>query len=114
MLEGSGWAVGFSPTTGGGVFGDLFAQPLAISSGSSKVSKAALFLGSMGIGYLLLVAGVDFALAEGFAGIFQGDAHALPVLVRAVALLVRQRCARGVAGVQGPDQLESDRAQCYK
>ena len=114
MLEGSGWAVGFSPTTGGGVFGDLFAQPIAISSGSSKVSKAALFLGGMGISYLLLVAGVDLALAERFAGIFQGDAHALPVLVCAIALLVRQCCARGVAVVQGLDQLESDNAQCYK
>ena len=114
MLEGSGKALGFSPTTGGGKFCDLLAQPLTISSGSSKASKAALFLGIVGIGNLLLVAGVDLALAERFAGIFQGDAHALPVLVCAIALLVRQCCARGVAVVQGLDQLESDNAQCYK
>lgn len=80
MLEGSGWAVGFSPTTGGGVFGDLFAQPIAISSGSSKVSKAALFLGKVGIGNLLLVSGVDLALAESGAGIIQSDAVAFGLL----------------------------------
>ena len=114
MLEGSGWAVGFSPTTGGGKFCDLLAQPLTVSSGSSKASKTALFLGSVGIGYLLLVAGVDFALAESGAGIFQGDAHALPVFIGAVALFVGQCGAGGVAVVQGADQLESDSAQCYK
>lgn len=113
-LEGNGWAVGFSPTTGGCVFGDLLAQPLTVSSGSSKASKTALFLGSVGIGYLLLIAGVDLALAESGAGVIQRNAVALPVLVCAIALLVRQCCARGVAVVQGLDQLESDNAQCYK
>jgi len=77
MLEGSGKAFGFSPTTGGGVFSDLLAQPLTVSSGSSKASKTALFLGSVGIGNLLLVAGVDLALAEGFAGVIQGSLHQL-------------------------------------
>ena len=114
MLEGSGKALGFSPTTGGGKFCDLLAQPLTISSGSSKASNTAFLLFSMGIGNLLLVTGVDLALAEGGAGVIQGDAHALPVLVCAVALLVRQCCARGVAVVHGLDQLESDNAQCYK
>ena len=114
MLEGSGWAVGFSPTTGGGKFCDLLAQPLTISSGSSKASNTAFLLFSMGIGNLLLVAGVDLALAEGFAGVIQGDAHALPVFIGAVALFVGQCGARGVAVVQGPDQLESDNAQCCK
>ena len=92
----------------------LLAQPLTISSGSSKTSNTAFLLFSVGIGNLLLVAGVTLTLAERFAGIFQGDAHALPVLIRAVALLARQCCARGVAVVQGLDQLESDNAQCYK
>ena len=114
MLEGNGWAVGFSPTTGGGVFGDLIAQPLTISSGSSKASKTASFLGSVGIGYLLLVAGVNLALTERFAGIFQRDAHALPVFIGAVALFVGQCGAGGVAVVQGTYQLESDSAQRYK
>ena len=86
MLEGSGKALGFSPTTGGGKFCDLLAQPLTISSGSSKASKAALFLGIVGIGNLLLVAGVDLALAEGGAGIIQSDAVALRLL----------RCVGGV------------------
>ena len=80
MLEGSGKALGFSPTTGGGKFCDLLAQPLTISSGSSKASKAALFLGIVGIGNLLLVTGVDFTLAEGFAGVIHGDTAALRLL----------------------------------
>ncbi len=42
MLEGSGKAVGFSPTTGGGKFGDLLAQPLTISSGNSAAAPHGL------------------------------------------------------------------------
>ena len=114
MLEGSGWAVCFSPTTGGGELGDLVAQALAISNGSSQSSRAAFLLLGVGIGNLLLVAGVDLTLAERFAGVFQGDAHAFPVLVCAVALLVRQCRTCSVTVVQGPDQLESDGAQRYK
>lgn len=114
MLEGSGWAVGFSPTTGGGEGGDLLAQALTVSNGSSQSSRAAFLLLCVGIGNLLLVSGVDLALAERFAGVVHRDAHALPVLVCAVALFVRQCRARGVAVVQGPDQLEPDSAQCYK
>lgn len=114
MLEGSGWAVGFSPTTGGGELGDLVAQALAISNGSSQSSRAAFFLLGVGIGNLLLVAGVNLALAERFAGVFQSDAHALPVLVCAVALFVRQCRARGVAVMQGADKFESSGAQRYK
>lgn len=114
MLEGSGKALGFSPTTGGGKFCDLLAQPLTISSGSSKASKAAFLLFSVGIGNLLLVAGVDFTLAEGFAGVIQGHAHAFPVFIGAVALFVRQCCARGVAVMQGADKFESGGAERYK
>lgn len=114
MLEGSGWAVGFSPTTGGGEGGELVAQALTISNGSSQSSRAAFLLLGVGIGNLLLVAGVNLALAERFAGIFQGDAHALPVLVRAVALLVRQCRACSVTVMQGPDQLEPSGAERYK
>lgn len=82
MLECSGWAVGFSPTTGGGVFDDLLAQPLAISSGSSKASKAVLFLGEVSISNLLLVAGVDLAFAESVAGVIKRDAATLGLLRR--------------------------------
>ena len=114
MLEGSGWAVGFSTTTGGGVFNDLLAQPLTISSGSSKASKAVLFLGEVSICNLLLVAGVDLALAEGFAGVFQGDAHALCVFIGAVALLGCQRGAGSIAVMKGSGQPEASGAECYK
>jgi hypothetical protein len=82
MLEGSGWAVGFSPTTGGGVFDDLLAQPLTISSGSSKASKTVLFLGEVSICNLLLVSGVDLTLAERVAGVIERDAAALGLLRR--------------------------------
>lgn len=82
MLEGSDWAVCFSPTTGGGVFDDLLAQPLTISSGSSKTSKAVLFLGEVSISNLLLVAGVDLAFAKRVAGVIERDAATLGLLRR--------------------------------
>ena len=93
MLEGSGKALGFSPTTGGGKFCDLLAQPLTISSGSSKASNTAFLLFSMGIGNLLLVTGVDFTLAEGFAGVIQGSLHPVLVFLGAGFALGRQRAA---------------------
>lgn len=68
----------------------------------------------MGISYLLLVAGVDFALAEGFAGILQGHAHALPVFLGAIALFVGQCRACGVAVMQRADKFESGGAERYK
>ena len=91
MLEGSGKALGFSPTTGGGKFCDLLAQPLTISSGSSKASNTAFLLFSVGIGNLLLVTGVNLALAEGFAGVIQGGLHPVLILLCAGFALCRQR-----------------------
>ena len=112
MLEGSGKALGFSPTTGGGKFCDLLAQPLTISSGSSKTSNTAFLLFSVGIGNLLLVTGVDFTLAEGFAGVIQGDTAALRLLRFIAALHISNqrvvahalhlpRCAKGQSTSDG-------------
>ena len=79
--------MGFSPTTGSGKGSDLVAQALTISSGSNQSSSAGTFLFCMGIGYLLLITGVDLALAEGGAGVIQRHPHALGVLPGAGGLL---------------------------
>ena len=81
--DGIGNALGFSPTTGGGKGSDLVAQALTISSGSSQSSSTGTFLFGMGIGNLLLMAGVDLALAKGGAGVIQRDAQAIGVLAGA-------------------------------
>ena len=112
MLDGSGWAVAFSPTTGGGESCGLLPQEITISNGSSKASLAAFFLGGVFIGYLLLVAGVDLALAEGLAGIVQGDTCAFGFLAGVLSAQIIQSSTKAPV-LSLPSACEGDgRAKC--